>query len=71
MIIFNVLKETTIWPNPQTCNHIYLIDVKSERLAAYRNVINGTIVTFEKPLKFDKRKRTFVKVTDKELLLKG
>lgn len=57
------LKETTNWNDGgATPNHIYIqSDKKSTKIVGYIPE-NGDIRLFEKPMAFDKRKRTFVEV---------
>jgi hypothetical protein len=56
------LLETTKWTD-NTPNHIYVFsDKKTSKVSGY--IKNGTeeIVMFNKPMPFDKRKRTFKEI---------
>lgn len=58
-------QETTKW---RFSNGTYLLD--KERLVAYRTD-SGNIQVFTRPLMFDRKGRTFQRVTDNELTLRG
>lgn len=58
-------RETTNWSVP---SGIYLLN--RERLVAFRSP-DGDITVFTRPLMFDRKGRTFQKVLDNELSLRG
>ena len=60
----NAFLETTEWKD-STPNHIYFID--GYKITAYIKKGSNKIETFSKPMNFDKRGRTFVKLTAKQL----
>ena len=51
------LQETTVWACKQA-NHIYWTNESKDKLFAFQPV-DGDKVTFEIPLRFNTRKRTF------------
>lgn len=51
------LQETTIWDCNQK-NHIYWTNKSKDKLLAYQ-VAGSDKITFDTPLKFNTRKRTF------------
>ena len=52
------LRETTDWGD-QCPNHIYVLDDKQEFLIAYIMAGTNEHKAFSKPIRFDKRGRTF------------
>ena len=58
-----VILETTDWDTP---NHTYVLN-DAGKLAGYRKA-SGEIVVSKRPLMFDKKRRKFKKVVDKELV---
>ena len=52
------LQEITIWDGLQE-NHTYYVDDKKEHLIAFKALGSDTIVTYNKPLKFNTSKRKF------------
>jgi hypothetical protein len=59
-----VILETTEWDTP---NHTYVLN-KAGKLVGYRKATTGEICVSKRPLMFDKKRRKFKKVVDKELL---
>ena len=56
------LQETTKWTD-STPNHIYIFDnKKSSKVSGYIKSGENTPFMFNKPMPFDKRKRTFTEV---------
>jgi hypothetical protein len=53
------LQETTDWEFP---NHIYVLDDAKEKMLAFINCETNEHKVFKKPIKFDKRYRTFSKI---------
>jgi hypothetical protein len=60
-----VILETTEWAD-NTPNHTYALN-DAGKLVGYRKV-SGEIVVSKKPIFFDKKRRKFKKVVDKELV---
>ncbi len=60
-----ILQETTDWGEHRTPNHIYYLDDKKENLIAYIKAGSNEPMVFSKPIRFDRRGRTF-----KELKIK-
>lgn len=61
------IKETTQWDAP---NHIYIFnDKKSAKCIGYIPTGKKDIFLFDKPLSFDKRKRSFVEVKPEDLIV--
>lgn len=59
---YTFLQETTNWGD-DTPNHIYITEGnKSTKIVGYIPNNGKTIYFFEKPMNFDKRKRTFQEV---------
>lgn len=59
---YTFLQETTNWGD-ETPNHIYIMEGnKSTKIVGYIPSGENTIYFFDKPLSFDKRKRTFKEV---------
>jgi hypothetical protein len=56
------LQETTDWGDHNTPNHIYCLDDKQENMLAYIRMPIVEPKVFSKPIRFDKRGRTFVAV---------
>jgi hypothetical protein len=61
------VRETTQWNDNLQINHIYLLD--GSKAVAYIKFGKGEPFYFSKPMNFDKRGRTFEKVSSK--LFKG
>ena len=51
-----VLQETTVWED-NTPNHIYFLE--KDRCVGYVKAQTGERIMFKKPMRFDKRYRTF------------
>jgi hypothetical protein len=51
------LLETTVWKGNQE-NHVYYVNGSKDRLVAFE-AVGGVIVTYNKPLRFNTRGRTF------------
>ena len=64
------LKETTIWKDgaENTPNHTYLYDTTKRVIHAYRIDGSDEIRQCRSPMSFDRKGRTFKKVTDRRLL---
>ena len=64
------IKETTSWIGgaSSTPNHTYLYDTTKRNIHAYRLEGSDEIRRCKKPMFFDRRGRTFDKVTDRELM---
>lgn len=64
------LKETTIWKDgaENTPNHTYLYDTTKRVIHAYRVDDSNEIRVCRTPMWFDRKGRTFVKVTDRDLM---
>ena len=60
------LRETTDWAD-NTPNHTYVLN-KGGKCLGYRKLNDGSVHVFAKPMMFDKRRRKFQKVVDKELV---
>jgi len=63
-----IVKETTVWDDGNTPNHTYFVNDSMTEMVAY--IASGKIekFTFKKPIKFDRRGRTFkvLKTVDTE-----
>ena len=55
------LQETTKWTSPQD-NHIYFVSDAKDKLIAFQAANSDSVKTFSKPLMFNTRGRTFVKL---------
>jgi len=53
------VQETTKWDTP---NHIYILNDDKSKMFGYIPVGNTEPVMFQKPMKFDKRHRTFKEI---------
>ena len=64
------LKETTTWKGgaENTPNHTYLYDTTKRRIHAYRIDESNEIRQCRSPMFFDRKGRTFQKITDRELM---
>ena len=60
-----ILQETTDWGQHTASNHIYYLTDNKERLLAYIKAGTNEPMVFSKPIRFDRRGRTF-----KELKIK-
>jgi len=54
------LRETTDWGKENVPNHIYVLDDKKENMLAYIKADTNEHKVFSKPIRFDRRNRTFV-----------
>jgi len=54
-----LLQETTVWED-RTPNHAYFLE--GDRCVGYIKAGTDTPVMFAKPMRFDKRRRTFTEV---------
>ena len=59
-----ILQETTDWKFP---NHIYYLDDKQEFMIAFINVKTNEPKVFSKPIRFDRKHRTFVTVKPRDM----
>jgi hypothetical protein len=65
-----VLKEVTVWDvEYKQPNHIYLMN--GSRPIAYQKWGEGEPIYFKSKQKFDKRRRTFVRIPLKDSVFKG
>jgi len=55
------LRETTVWGSNQQ-NHIYFVSDAKDKLIAYTKFDTDDVITFDKPLMFNSRGRTFVTI---------
>ena len=55
------LQETTVWGGNQQ-NHTYVVSDAKDKLIAYIKIGTDDVVTFDKPLMFNSRGRTFVTI---------
>lgn len=65
-----ILKETTKWSD-ETPNHVYAVRSDSSKMIGFRHTGTNEVTIMSKPLTFDKRGRTFKRVTDNELYLRA
>jgi len=56
------LQETTDWGDSKCPNHIYVLDDKQENMLAYIRMPITEPKVFSKPIRFDKRGRTFTQL---------
>lgn len=64
---YEILKEVTIWDTEYNVpNHTYLI-AGSDKIIAYLNAVNNTVVQLKNKMRIDKRYRKFEKVNNSEL----
>jgi hypothetical protein len=61
-----IVQETTVWPDAATPNHIYYVNDSLTEMTAYIRKGTKKKFTFKKPIKFDRRGRTFVVVKSVE-----
>jgi hypothetical protein len=54
------LRETTDWGKEGVPNHIYVLDDTKENMLAYIRSGTNEHKVFKKPIRFDRRGRTFV-----------
>lgn len=62
-----ILQETTEWED-NIPNHTYI--VKDNKMLGYIKAGTDEVIEFAKPLMFDKRKRTFKELKDKNIISK-
>jgi hypothetical protein len=57
-----ILQETTDWGEHRTPNHIYYLTDNKENLLAYIKAGSNEPTVFSKPIRFDRRGRTFKEI---------
>lgn len=60
----NFFQETTEW-GTSTPNHIYLLNDSKDKMYAYIAQGTNTVKEFKSPIRFDSRRRKFVKVANR------
>lgn len=57
----NFYQETTVWEG-HVPNHIYLLDNSKQFAHGFVSALDGVLKMFSRPIRFDTRRRSFVKV---------
>jgi hypothetical protein len=57
-----ILQETTDWGEYRTPNHIYYLTDSKDKMLAYIKAGSNEPTVFSKPIRFDRRGRTFKEI---------